>query len=165
MSGHPRDGAAAADVDEVDRAVLARLLVDGRAGASDLAEAAGLAASTATKRLARLEDDGIVEEYRPEVDYRAFGYEVTAVFRLDVAGDGLAAVVADLQSADRMVDVYEVTGETDVVAVGKFRNTDEMNARIKALLTDDHVRSVGTDVVLDTVCEYDLPPVPPVPPE
>ena len=39
-----------ADIDDVDRQILDALLSDGRAGASDLAEAAGVAASTATKR-------------------------------------------------------------------------------------------------------------------
>ena len=148
-----------ADIDDVDRQILDALLSDGRAGASDLAEAAGVAASTATKRLQRLEQSGVIEQYGPEVDYAALGYEVTAVFRLDVAGDGIPAVVEDLRATDRMVDVYEVTGSDDVVAIGKFTDTTELDAQVKRLLTHEHVRSVSTDIVLDTVCEHDPVPV------
>ena len=150
------------DIDEVDRQILSGLLEDGRAGPSDLAERAGVATSTATKRLQRLEERGVVEGYRPEVDYAAFGYGVEAVFRLHVVGEGIETVVADLQSTGRMVAVYEVTGATDVVAIGTFESTDEMNAAIKDMLTHEYVRDVATNVVLDTVCGYDPPPVPSV---
>jgi DNA-binding Lrp family transcriptional regulator len=146
-------------IDEIDGQLLRTLLVDGRASASDLAEAAGVATSTATKRLARLEGEGVVGGYQPEVNYAALGYEVTAVFRLDVAGDGIPALVEDLRATDRMVDVYEVTGSDDVVAIGKFTDTTELDAQVKRLLTHEHVRSVSTDIVLDTVCEHDPVPV------
>lgn len=147
------------DIDDTDRKILAALRVDGRAGASELADAAGVATSTATKRLQRLEASGVIDEYLPDVDYEAIGYEVTAVFRLDVAGEGLADVVAELQATGRMVGVYEVTGSDDVVAIGKFVDTDELNAQIKDLLTHEHVRSATTNVVLESVCEGEIPPV------
>ena len=146
-------------IDEIDGQLLRTLLVDGRASASDLAEAAGVATSTATKRLARLEGEGVIGGYQPEVNYAALGYEVTAVFRLDVAGDGIPAVVEDLRATDRMVDVFEVTGDDDIVAIGKFTDTTELDAQVKRLLTHEHVRSVSTDIVLDTVCEHDPVPV------
>jgi len=148
-----------ARIDDIDGKLLQALLADGRASASDLADAADVATSTATKRLARLEDDGVIERYQPALDYSAFGYDVTAVFRLDVDGEGLADVVGDLRETGRMIGVYEVTGSDDVVAIGKFASTSEMNAQIKDLVTHPHVRSATTDIVLDTVCEYEPPPV------
>jgi len=154
------DTDADVDLDDIDRKLLARLLADGRAGASDLAEAAGVATSTATKRLQRLEDDGIIEGYRPEIDYASFGYQVTAVFRIDVEGTGVGSLVEDLLTSGRMVGVYEVTGSDDVVAIGKFESTEVMNAQIKDLLTHEHVRSASTNIVLNTVREYEHPPVP-----
>ena len=49
-----------ARIDDIDGKLLRALLEDGRASASDLAEAADVATSTATKRLARLEDEGFI---------------------------------------------------------------------------------------------------------
>ncbi|PSP32985.1 AsnC family transcriptional regulator [Halobacteriales archaeon QH_10_67_22] len=150
-----------APLDDIDSRLLAALLSDGRASATELADVAGIATSTATKRLTSLEDDSVIEGYQPEVDYAAFGYDVTAVFRLDIEGSGLAGVVEDLAATDRMVDVYEVTGSDDVVAIGRFTDTDELNAQIRELVTDEHVRTVTTNIVLDTVREYEHPPVVP----
>lgn len=148
-----------ADIDDTDRRLIDALLENGRASASELAEQAEVATATATKRLQRLEEDGVIDGYQPEVNYDAFGYDVTAVFRLDVEGSGLATVVDDLQASGQMVGVYEVTGSDDVVAVGKFESTEAMNAQIKDLLTRPEVRSARTSIVLDTVCEYDALPV------
>jgi len=147
------------DLDDVDRRLLDALLADGRASAADLSAAAGVATATATRRRKQLEESGVVERYRPVVDLAALGFDVTAVFRLDIDGDGIAEVVADLQATGRMVSVYEVTGAHDVVAVGKFANTDELERRIRALSTHPHVRRANTNVVLETVAEDDPLPV------
>ncbi|WP_415379553.1 winged helix-turn-helix transcriptional regulator [Halosimplex sp. TS25] len=143
------------DIDDIDRQLVDGLLTDGRASANELANSVGIATATATKRIRALEDAGVIEGYRADVDYAGFGYEVTAVFRLDVTGDGLSEVVADLRDTGHMIGVYEVTGSDDVVAIGKFEDTDALNAQIKEVLTHSRVESVSTDVVLDTVCEHD----------
>jgi DNA-binding Lrp family transcriptional regulator len=52
-----------------------------------------------------------------------------------------------------MISVYEVTGDYDIVAIGKFRDTDEMNDGIKSLLTDENIRESNTSVVLSAVSE------------
>lgn len=54
-----------------------------------------------------------------------------------------------------MLSVYEVTGDHDVVAIGKFRDTDEMNDRIKTLLTDPDINESNTNIVLNTVSEHE----------
>ena len=135
------------------------LLGDGRASARDIAAETGVAATTVTKRLSDLEDSGVIESYMPTVDYDALGYDVTAVFRLSVEGDGLQSVVDQLSTHDRMVGVYEVTGSHDVIAIGKFESTDSLNTEIKDLLTDPQVTATNTNVVLETVREYEQFPI------
>jgi DNA-binding Lrp family transcriptional regulator len=143
------------DIDDTDRRIVNALLGDGRASARDIAAETGVAATTVTKRLSDLEDRGVIESYIPTVDYDALGYDVTAVFRLSVEGNGLGTVVERLRDHDRMVGVYEVTGSDDIVAIGKFRSTDSMNTEIKDLLTDPSITATKTNVVLETVREYE----------
>jgi DNA-binding Lrp family transcriptional regulator len=52
-----------------------------------------------------------------------------------------------------MTSVYEVTGDYDIVAIGKFTDTDGMNDQIKQLLTDPDINESNTSVVLNTVNE------------
>jgi len=148
-------------VDDTDRQVVNALLQDGRASARDVAAETGIAATTVSRRMDDLESNGVIDEYTVDVDYGALGYEVTAVFQLSIEGDGLARIVDQLQSKDEMIAVYEVTGSHDIVAVGKFTDTEAMNARIKSLLTDSDVRAASTSVVLNTVCENEQFPIDP----
>ncbi|QPV64894.1 Lrp/AsnC family transcriptional regulator [Halosimplex litoreum] len=147
------------DIDETDRRLVDALLADGRASANELAAEVGIATATATKRVQTLENAGIIDGYRPRIDYAAFGFAVTAVFNLDVAGDGIEAVVADLADAGDMVGVYEVTGSQDVVAIGKFTDTASLNARIKELLVDDDIESIATNIALEVVAENEPLPL------
>jgi DNA-binding Lrp family transcriptional regulator len=54
-----------------------------------------------------------------------------------------------------MVTVYEVTGDHDIIAVGKFTDTDHMNAQIKELIVDPEIKESNTSVVLNTVVEHE----------
>jgi DNA-binding Lrp family transcriptional regulator len=146
-------------VDDTDREVVNALLQDGRASARDIAAATGIAATTVSRRMDDLESTGVIDEYTVDIDYGALGYDVTAVFQLSVEGDGLGRVVDQLRDRREMIAVYEVTGDHDIVAVGKFTDTQSMNERIKTLLTDEDIRSASTSVVLNTVCEHEQFPV------
>jgi len=78
---------------------------------------------------------------------------VTAVLQLKVEGSALPDVTEKLRKEKQMVSVYEVTGDYDVIAIGKFTDTDGMNDQIKAILTDADIRESNTSVVLNAVSE------------
>jgi len=141
------------ELDEIDKQVVDALVEDGRASDRDIAAATGVVANRVSERRDSLEESGLIEGYTPLLDYDKLGYDVTAVFQLAVEGDGLDEVITKLGSLAGITTVYEVTGDHDVVAVGKFTDTASMDERIKDLLTDDNVRSVSTSVVLNVVQE------------
>jgi len=78
---------------------------------------------------------------------------VTAIINLKVEGSALQTVAERLRAEKQMVSVYEVTGDYDIVAIGKFQDTDGMNNQIKELLTDVDIRESNTSVVLNAACE------------
>ena len=108
---------------------------------------------TVSNHLSDLEDQGVIRGYTPIVDYDELGYDVTAFIQLKVEGSALPDITERLKGHKQMTSVYEVTGDYDVVAVGKFTDTDGMNAQIKELLTDPDINESNTSVVLNTVNE------------
>jgi len=78
---------------------------------------------------------------------------VTAVIQLQVEGNALPDVTETLRDHRQMTSVYEVTGDYDVIAIGKFEDTDGMNDQIKQLLTDPDIKASNTSVVLNAVSE------------
>jgi len=131
------------------------LLGDGRASLRSLAEDLDVSVTTVSNHLSTLEDEGIIDGYTPKVDYDALGYDVTAILQLKVEGSSLPEVTETLREHKQMVSVYEVTGNYDVIAIGKFADTDGMNSQIKELLVDPEIKESNTSVVLNAAKEHE----------
>ena len=139
--------------ENLDAKLINALLGDGRASLRSLAEELDVSVTTVSNHLRDLEDEGVIRGYTPIVNYDALGYDVTAVIHLKVEGSALPEITERLQDQHQMISVYEVTGDYDIIAIGKFKDTDGMNQQIKTLLTDADIRESNTSVVLNPVVE------------
>ncbi|MFQ3284665.1 MAG: DNA-binding Lrp family transcriptional regulator [Natronomonas sp.] len=139
--------------ENLDRKLVNALLEDGRASLRSLGEDLDVSVTTVSNHISNLEDDGIIQGYAPIVDYGELGYDVTAIIQLKVEGSALPEITDRLQEHTHMVTVYETTGDHDIIAVGKFTDTDHMNEQIKELLIDPDIKESNTSVVLNTVVE------------
>lgn len=139
--------------ENLDARLVNALLGDGRASLRSLAEELDVSVTTVSNHLQDLEEAGVINGYSPRIDYGAVGYDVTAIIQLKVEGDALPEITDRLVDHKGMVSVYEVTGDYDVIAVGKFHDTDGMNDAIKDLLADADIRETNTSVVLNRVVE------------
>jgi DNA-binding Lrp family transcriptional regulator len=139
--------------ENLDVKLVNELLGDGRASLRSLADDLDVSVTTVSNHLQTLEDENVVNGYTPVVDYERLGYDVTAILQLKVDGNALPDITDTLRGHKQMVSVYEVTGDYDVVAVGKFRDTDDMNDLIKTLLADVDINESNTSVVLNAPVE------------
>ena len=139
--------------ENLDSKLVNALLGDGRASLRSLAEDLDVSVTTISNHLSDLEEAGVIRGYTPIVDYDELEYDVTAVIQLKVEGNALPEITDSLKEHRQMISVYEVTGDYDVIAVGKFTDTDGMNDQIKTLLTDPDIKESNTSVVLNAVAE------------
>jgi len=139
--------------ENLDAQLVNALLGDGRASLRSLAEELDVSVTTVSNHLKDLENAGVVRGYTPIVDYDKLGYDVTAILQLKVEGGALPDLTDRLRQHKQMVSVYEVTGDYDVIAVGKFEDTDDMNHLIKELLGDQDIKESATSVVLNAAAE------------
>jgi DNA-binding Lrp family transcriptional regulator len=139
--------------ENLDAKLINALLGDGRASLRSLAKDLDVSVTTVSNHLRDLEEDGVIQGYTPSVDYNEIGYDVTAIIQLKIEGSALPDITDRLEDQQQMITVYEVTGDYDVIAVGKFEDTDGMNSQIKELLVDDDIRESNTAVVLNPVVE------------
>ncbi len=143
------------DADTLDRRIIDALQRDGRATIIDIAEQIDAPATTVQKRLKHIHESDIIAGYEPQIEYTQFGYELTAIFQLDLNDDAIEQFMSWLRSEPHIMSIYEVTGDFDVFAVGKYTDVTSMNEQIKSILTDSTIQAGNTSVVLDTVVEND----------
>jgi len=141
--------------ENLDEKLVNALLGNGRESLRSLAEELDVSVTTVSNHLSDLEEEGIISGYTPKVDYDRLGYDVTAILQLKVEGDALVEVTDSLCEHRQMVSVYETTGDHDIVAIGKFRGTDDMNDAIKGLLTQPAIKESNTSVVLNPAKEHE----------
>ena len=141
--------------ENLDRRLVNALLSDGRASLRSLGEDLDVSVTTVSNHITDLEEQGIIQGYVPEVNYGQLGYDVTAIIQLKVEGSALPEITDRLGDQTHMTSVYEVTGDHDIVAIGKFADTDHMNDQIKELLTDPDINESNTSVVLNPVVEHE----------
>ena len=146
--------------ENLDKLLTNALIGNGRASLRSLGEDLDVSVTTISNHLEDLRNEGAIGGFTPVINYEAFGYDVTAVLQLEVDGTDLEGVVERLAEHDNFIDIYEVTGDFDVVAIGKYRNTDHMNDTIKNVLSDAAINDSNTSVVLNEAVEnhqFDLP--------
>jgi len=141
--------------DNLDSKLINELIGNGRASLRGLGEGLDVSVTTVSNHIEQLESDSVIQGYTPIVDYGKLGYDVTAITHLKVEGSALTEIVDRLRTKNQMISVYEITGDYDIIAIGKFKNTNGMNAQIKELLSDVDIRESNTSVVLNSVKEYE----------
>lgn len=141
--------------ENLDEDLVNELLGNGRASLRSLAEELDVSVTTISNHLSDLEESGVIKGYTPRINYDKAGYDVTAVMQLKAEGSALPEITETLKEHPQMISVYEVTGDYDVVAIGKFEDTDDMNDQIKTLITDPDLKQSNTSIVLNAVSEND----------
>ena len=146
-------------LDELDTKILRRLNENARQSFRDIARELRVSISTISNRVKRLEREGIILGYAPLLDEKKLGYDVLAVIGIRISKGKLLEVQRKIAREDKVVDVYDVTGEYDSVIIARLRNTRELDAFIKRLVAMENVERTYTQVVLNVVKQEKRSPV------
>jgi DNA-binding Lrp family transcriptional regulator len=101
-------------VDSLDVAILAALRSAPRAGYLELSRTLQVSRATVQARLDRLERDGVVTGYGPDLDLTAAGFPVLAFATLEIAQGRLAEVTEAMAAIPSVIEAYATTGPGDV---------------------------------------------------
>ena len=131
--GLARGGAghgAAANIDELDAAIVRYLERHGRATNYEVGEAVGLSASASSRRIQALETSGAIRGYRAVIDDRLLGKPMTVYIRVTLERQS-APVLAAFETAVRrchdIVNCHLMGGQYDYMVVARVAGIDDYN--------------------------------------
>lgn len=139
--------------------ILRELSRDGRQSLREIAQKLDVSATTIGKRLDQLRDRGILRGITADIDYAKLGYGFAAVTRFKVSGESISRALDILSSHPELTHIYEITGDYDILAIGHFRDREEMNEIIKELQRQNEIQETNTSIVLNTMRENVPPPL------
>lgn len=102
--------------DVVDRRILHLLQEDARNNTNAaISERVSVSPSTVGNRIERLEESGVIEGYRPDIDYDAAGFPLRVLFVCTAPIADRRPLVKDVVALSGVVNVTELmTGENNV---------------------------------------------------
>lgn len=145
-------------LDLMDHRILDILQSDGRITMLDLADRVGLSPTPCSRRVKRLEDEGVITGYGARVDDGALGWNVEALVTVRLASQGAGDIEAFLGAVRRRPEITEcllVAGNIDYVLKVRVRDVEGLRTFIlEGLKTVPCVAETSTMLILDE----DTPP-------
>lgn len=133
---------------DLDERLIEALREDGRRSIRKLAGDLGVSPSTVSNRLSDLLERSVIKGFKPVLDYRELGLPLVAVTKIKARGEALPRIVAALAEDTHLTHVYEITGDFDILVIGRFRDETAMNREIKRLLSLPGIEGTNTSIVL-----------------
>lgn len=141
------------EIDNIDKLLLQELVADSRQSLRSISRKIGIAVSTASSRLERLKESGIIRGFSADIDHEKMGYDLTAIITIrthQAFTEEVEKAVADMKNS---IAVYSVAGSFDTIVIAKFKNKNEMRAFIKEILKLEKVQRTETHIVMGTFKE------------
>jgi Lrp/AsnC family transcriptional regulator for asnA, asnC and gidA len=140
------------DIDNLDRGILRILQKDARTPYSEIARELDVSGGTIHVRLGKMREAGIILGTKQELNYRALGYDVSAIIGIRVAGaHGIDAISEKLREIPEIVEIYYTTGGYSLVAKVMARGMEDLHQLLASTLREhEAIGSTETFVILST---------------
>ncbi|WP_043635644.1 Lrp/AsnC family transcriptional regulator [Nonomuraea candida] len=143
-------GRSAAPLDEVDRAIIAELLRDGRVSVRTLAERVHISRASAYARLGRLLDDGVITGFRAELAPAKAGLGTSAYVSVTIEQNAWREVSARLREIAYVEHIAMVGGDYDLLVLVRTPDNEVLRHVVLERVQDiPGVRATRTWLVFD----------------
>jgi DNA-binding Lrp family transcriptional regulator len=106
-----------------------------------------------SNRVKKLEESGIIKEYRVILDADKVGWGLNVVIGLRIQKGRLIEIQKKIALDPRVYGVYDVTGDFDSMIIARARDSRDLDDLSKNVLSVDGVVRSVTHLVLNTVKE------------
>jgi Lrp/AsnC family leucine-responsive transcriptional regulator len=117
-------------LDDPNLRLLAELQQDARLSFAELGRRVGLSSPAVAERLGRLEETGVIQAYRAEIDPRALGLTLGVVIRIRPAPRELHKVAELAQRTPEIVECQRITGEDCYFMKAHVRDVEHLEELI-----------------------------------
>lgn len=139
-------------IDAIDRKILAAVQKNGRITLAELAEQVGLSATPCKRRLARLEESGVIADYHARIDPVASGFGITVFVSVELERqhvDELTRFQQAVAGFHEVVTGVLMTGSQDFLLEVAVESLDEYERFLQTrLLKLENIRAVRSRFAL-----------------
>ncbi|MCH7669314.1 MAG: Lrp/AsnC family transcriptional regulator [Acidobacteria bacterium] len=135
-------------LDQIDTSILRLLASEPRIGALEISRRLGIARGTVTARIARLEQDGVVTGYGPDIDLATLGYVLTAFVTVEMQSGTYKDLIDKLREIPEVLETHVLAGPGDILCRVVARSNDHLMALLQDILGSEGVGKTTTAISL-----------------
>ncbi len=145
------------ELDPVNMRVLEELQGDPRLSMSELGRRVGMSSPAVTERVRRLEEAGVIQGYRLELNPVALGLPITAYIRIRPNPGQLPRIAELAQQIPEVVECHRVTGEDCFILKVHIPAIDQLDRLLDCFLL---YGSTTTSLIQSSPVPLRPPPLP-----
>ncbi|MDO6729225.1 Lrp/AsnC family transcriptional regulator [Marinovum sp. 2_MG-2023] len=134
--------------DSIDRNLIAILQEDARLSTSEISRRLGVARSTITERIARLELEGVILGYTAVVCRTEDGQETQAFVSLECDRVKRRQIIQTLRQYPEIKQCVSISGQYDMMCTAHAPCAEDIDALIEELAEIPGIRNISTTIVL-----------------
>jgi Lrp/AsnC family transcriptional regulator, leucine-responsive regulatory protein len=143
-------------IDDVDRQIIDLLAENARLSLKELAARVNLSSPSASERLKRLEERGVIRAFTVDVNPQSFGYALQAIVRIRPLPAQMSRVQQMIEEIPQFTECDKVTGDDCLVARLHVRSIEEMDEIIDRI---GDKAETNTAIVKAQTLKRRLPPL------
>ncbi|MEV7907817.1 Lrp/AsnC family transcriptional regulator [Streptomyces anulatus] len=137
-------------MDSVDRQILDLLRTNARMPVSEIARRVGLSGAPVSRRIERLEADGVIQGYVALVSEAAVG-ELDAFTEIRLTGDTDTREIEEIaRQVPEVQQYYTIAGDPDALVRFRVRNVEHLQQVVNAIRRTGIVAGTKTLIVMST---------------
>ncbi|GAA0605681.1 Lrp/AsnC family transcriptional regulator [Sporichthya brevicatena] len=142
-------------VDDLDVRLIDLFAAEPRLGVLEASRRLGVARGTVQARLERLQREGVVTGFGPDLDPAALGYPVTAFVTLEIVqGHGHEAVAAHLATIPEVLEAHTISGAGDLMCRVVARSNADLQRVLDLVVADRSIHRSSTTIALATQISF-----------
>ncbi|MDT7859711.1 MAG: Lrp/AsnC family transcriptional regulator [Candidatus Calditenuis sp.] len=130
-------------IDELDLKIISHLQENGRIPVAELAKRLNQPENTVRYRIERLLKNGVIRRFTALVDPRALGLNVSAAVMFKVDPKKLDQLLEKLTSMKDVTNIYQLSGEWDLIAVVFAKDIQDLHERVEELRRAEGVKEMN----------------------
>ena len=139
-----------AELDEIDRKILAQLIENSKIQSKELSRKLRIHPNTLLQRLKKLEQSGTIKRYGAVVDFSKFSCRLQCLIFLDVnMKKGWEKELRPLARLPEVEAFILISGTHDAVVIGRVKNELHLASLMRKLQDNDVVTKTTTHLIVD----------------
>lgn len=139
------------DIDSKDRIIIETLMKNARTPLAEIASMLKISDVAVSKRIKKLEENGIIKGYTAIVDPTKLGYLSIAVIGIDVEPEKLLEAVTILRQKDYVRYLALSTGDHMLILQVWSKNNQDLTNILKEISNISGVKNVRPAIILETI--------------